>query len=78
MPAEEVPASDPTHSNCTSQSSIRIDMPWSVFELEDCASSECASFITGGNLVTDDGLTASLPTSPLNEVYQADEQPARE
>jgi len=34
-----------------------------------------SSFLTGENLVLDGGLTTSLPTSFINEVYDADEKP---
>lgn len=40
--------------------------------------SDRAGFITGENIVLDGGLTSGLPTSFVNEIYQADKAPARE
>ncbi|AFK21309.1 SDR family oxidoreductase (plasmid) [Haloferax mediterranei ATCC 33500] len=56
----------------------RFGTPDEVADTTLFLASEMSSFITGENLVLDGGLTTSLPTSFINEIYQTDEIPARE
>jgi 3-oxoacyl-[acyl-carrier protein] reductase len=53
----------------------RFGRPREVADAALFLSSERSGFITGENLVLDGGLTAGLPQSFENEIYQADEPP---
>ena len=53
----------------------RFGTPDEVADTALFLASERAGFITGDNIVVDGGLTAGLPTSFENEIYQADEPP---
>lgn len=53
----------------------RFGTPEEVADTALFLASERSSFITGENLVLDGGLTNSLPTSFINEIYEADERP---
>ncbi|MBV0902653.1 SDR family NAD(P)-dependent oxidoreductase [Haloarcula salina] len=53
----------------------RFGTPGEVADTTLFLASERSSFITGENLVLDGGLTSSLPTSFINEIYDADERP---
>ncbi|ELZ89561.1 3-oxoacyl-ACP reductase [Haloferax elongans ATCC BAA-1513] len=55
----------------------RFGRPGEVADTALFLASEFSSFITGENIVLDGGLTTSLPTSFINEVYQTDEVPTR-
>jgi 3-oxoacyl-[acyl-carrier protein] reductase len=55
----------------------RFGTPEEVADTVLFLASERAGFITGENLVLDGGLTKGLPTSFINEIYQAEEQPKR-
>ena len=54
----------------------RFGRPREVADAALFLASNRSGFITGGNLVVDGGLTAGLPQSFANEIYQADEPPA--
>lgn len=56
----------------------RFGTPREVADTSLFLASEMSSFITGENIVLDGGLTTSLPTSFINEVYQTDETPTRD
>ncbi|WP_336336564.1 SDR family NAD(P)-dependent oxidoreductase [Haloarcula brevis] len=56
----------------------RFGTPGEVADTTLFLASERSSFITGENLVLDGGLTNSLPTSFINEIYDADERPTTE
>lgn len=56
----------------------RFGTPEEVADTALFLASERAGFVTGENLVVDGGLTSGLPTSFVNEVYDADEVPTRE
>jgi 3-oxoacyl-[acyl-carrier protein] reductase len=53
----------------------RFGRPEEVADTALFLASERAGFVTGENVVVDGGLTAGLPTSFQNEIYQADEPP---
>ncbi|WP_135305554.1 SDR family NAD(P)-dependent oxidoreductase [Haloarcula amylovorans] len=53
----------------------RFGKPEEVADTVLFLASERSSFITGENVVLDGGLTSSLATPFLNEMYDADEQP---
>ncbi|MFC7130227.1 SDR family NAD(P)-dependent oxidoreductase [Haloferax chudinovii] len=55
----------------------RFGTPREVADTSLFLASELSSFITGENVVLDGGLTTSLSTSFINEVYDADEVPSR-
>jgi 3-oxoacyl-[acyl-carrier protein] reductase len=54
----------------------RFGRPREVADAALFLASNRSGFITGENLVVDGGLTAGLPQSFANEIYQADEPPA--
>ncbi|TKX44845.1 SDR family oxidoreductase [Halorubrum sp. SD690R] len=54
----------------------RFGRPREVADTALFLASDRSGFITGENLVVDGGLTAGLPQSFENEIYQADEPPA--
>jgi len=56
----------------------RFGRPGEVADTALFLASERAGFVTGTNVVVDGGLTCGLPTSFVNEVYDADEVPTRE
>lgn len=56
----------------------RFGQPDEVADIALFLASERAGFITGVNLPVDGGLTSGLPTSFINDIYQADERPTRE
>lgn len=56
----------------------RFGTPKEVADTALFLASERSGFITGENLVLDGGLTSGLPTSFVNEIYQADETPTKE
>ncbi|ELZ98050.1 3-oxoacyl-ACP reductase [Haloferax mucosum ATCC BAA-1512] len=56
----------------------RFGTPGEVADTTLFLASELSSFITGENIVLDGGLTTSLPTSFINEVYQTDDVPTRD
>jgi len=56
----------------------RFGRPEEVADTALFLASDRAGFVTGTNLVVDGGLTCGLPTSFVNEVYDADEVPMRE
>lgn len=56
----------------------RFGTPEDVADTTLFLASERAGFITGENIRLDGGLTSGLPTSFVNEVYQADERPKRD
>ncbi|GGN93967.1 SDR family NAD(P)-dependent oxidoreductase [Haloarcula pellucida] len=53
----------------------RFGTPREVADTTLFLASELSSFVTGENLVLDGGLTTSLPTPFINDVYDADEPP---
>jgi len=56
----------------------RFGRPEEVADTALFLGSERAGFVTGTNVVVDGGLTCGLPTSFVNDVYDADEVPDRE
>lgn len=56
----------------------RFGRPDEVADAALFLASERAGFVTGATLTVDGGLTCGLPTSFLEEVYDADEVPTRE
>jgi 3-oxoacyl-[acyl-carrier protein] reductase len=54
----------------------RFGTPEEVADTVLFLASERAGFITGTNVTVDGGLTCSLPTSFVNDIYQADDPPA--
>jgi 3-oxoacyl-[acyl-carrier protein] reductase len=55
----------------------RFGRPEEVADTALFLASARAGFVTGTNVVVDGGLTCGLPTSFVNDVYDADETPTR-
>jgi 3-oxoacyl-[acyl-carrier protein] reductase len=55
----------------------RFGTPEKVADTALFLASERAGFITGTDIIVDGGLTCGLPTSFVNDIYQADDPPGQ-